>query len=65
MTEAQALQDRAAASAQVFRDFLAAHDAHDPGDRQAVARIRERVHAEVYRRERELFPEYIDHGGEA
>jgi hypothetical protein len=51
--------------AQAIRSFLSMHDAWDTSDRQIAARIRERVHAEVYRREREHYPEYVDLGGEA
>lgn len=31
---------------------------------QSFALIRARLHSELYRREREYYPEYIDHGGE-
>ena len=52
-------------AAQSIRAFLASHDARDPADREAVYRIRARVHGELYRREREHYPEYVDLGGEA
>ncbi len=45
--------------------FLATHDRSDPEARRLVARIAERVHGEIYRRERETYPEWVDHGGEA
>ena len=48
----------------VFRSFLAIYDRNDPADRQIVTRIREQVHRELYRREREHFPELVDIGGE-
>jgi hypothetical protein len=31
---------------------------------QSFELIRARLHSELYRREREHYPEYIDHGGE-
>lgn len=40
------------------------YDGHTAEDRQIIARIRARLHSEMYRREREHYPEYIDHGGE-
>lgn len=46
-----------------IRSFIAAYDARN--DRQIALRIRERLHGEQYRRERERYPEWIDVGGEA
>ena len=51
-------------AARVFRAFLATYDASDASDRQVATRIRERLHSELYRRERERYPEWIDLGGE-
>ena len=52
-----------AETAQAIRAFLATYD-----DRvatwQIAMRIRERVHSEQYRRERERYSEWVDHGGE-
>lgn len=48
-----------------IRAFLAAYDPGDAADRQIAARIRERLHSELYRREREHYPEHVDLGGEA
>lgn len=45
--------------------FLATFDRHDPESRLLVARIAERVHGEMYRRERAAYPEYVDLGGES
>lgn len=44
--------------------FVATFDVRDVDDRQIAYRIRERVFGELYRRERELYPEWIDHGGQ-
>jgi len=51
-------------TAQAIRVFLATHDSRDASDRAIVFRIRERLHGEIYRRERDLYPEWIDLGGE-
>ena len=52
-----------AETARAIRAFLATRD-----DRvatwQVAMRIRERLHSELYRREREQCPAWIDHGGE-
>lgn len=63
MTEQQPC--RGGTTAQVIRNFLAAYDASDASDRYVAARIRERLCSEWYRREREHYPEWVDHGGEA
>jgi hypothetical protein len=52
------------ASAQAIRAFLATYDGRDASDRQIALRIRERLHSELYRREREHYPEWVDLGGE-
>ncbi len=44
--------------------FVATYDRNDPTDRWIAARMLERLHGEVYRRERERCPEWIDLGGE-
>lgn len=51
-------------TARAIRAFLAAYDHRDVSDRQVAYRIRERVHSELYRRERKHYPEWIDLGGE-
>ena len=51
-------------TARAFRAFLASYDASDAADRAVAYRIRERVHSEIYRRERVLHAEWIDIGGE-
>jgi hypothetical protein len=51
-------------AARAFRAFLASYDARDTSDRAVAYRIRERVHSEIYRRERMLHAEWIDIGGE-
>ena len=53
-----------AQTAQAIRVFLSTYDASDVSDRQIAMRIRERLHRELYRRERELYPQWIDLGGE-
>lgn len=61
-----ARQDISAPSmAQAVRVFIATFDVRDARDREVAFRIRERLHGELYRREREIYPEYVDHGGEA
>jgi hypothetical protein len=54
-----------AETVQTLRAFLATYDRSDAADRQIVTQIREQVHRELYRREREICPELIDFGGEA
>ena len=54
-----------AETARVIRAFLATYDGHDASDRRVASHIRERLHGELYRREREQYPEWIDQGGEA
>lgn len=48
-----------------IRDFIATYDGRDLTDRWIAARLVERLHVELYRREREFYPEWVDHGGEA
>lgn len=48
----------------LIRNFLATYDARDPVDREIAMRLHERLHAELYRRERD-HAEWIDFGGEA
>ena len=51
-------------TAQAIRVFLSTYDASDVSDRQIAYRIRERLHSEIYRRERKHYAEWIDLGGE-
>jgi hypothetical protein len=51
-------------TAQAIRAFLSTYDARDAADRQIAWQIRQRLHSELYRREREA-PEWVDVGGEA
>ena len=53
-----------AETARAIRAFLATYDGCDASDRQIAMRIRARLHSELYRREREQYPEWIDLGGE-
>ena len=53
-----------AETAQAIRAFLSTYDARDVSDREVAARIRMRLHSELYRREREQYPEWVDLGGE-
>lgn len=48
----------------MVRDFIATYDRTDPTDRWIAARLVERLHGEMYRRERDRYPEWIDQGGE-
>jgi hypothetical protein len=52
-------------TARAIRAFLASYDASDATDRGTAYRIRERLHSEIYRRERTRHAEWIDIGGEA
>ena len=58
-------QHRGAETARAIRAFLATYDASDASDRQVATRIRERLHSELYRREREQYTEWVDLGGES
>lgn len=51
-------------TARTVRAYLALHEPRDPVDREAVFRIRARSYRERYRRERKLYAEWIDLGGE-
>jgi hypothetical protein len=51
-------------AAQMIRDFIAVYDRHDPDDRAIAAHVRVLLQRELYRREREHYPEWIDVGGE-
>ena len=53
-----------ASTPELIRDFIATYDRNDPTDRWIAARLLERLHGELYRREREHGPEWIDMGGE-
>lgn len=62
MTEQE--QHRSGAEvAAAIRSFLATYDGRATCW-QVALRIRERLHGELYRREREQYPEWVDHGGE-
>jgi len=50
---------------QVIRTFIASHSTWDDADREVARRIKDRLQRELYRREREIYPELIDLGGEA
>ena len=49
----------------IIRAFIASYDVRDASDREVALRIRERLHRELYRREREHYSEFVDVGGEA
>jgi hypothetical protein len=49
----------------MVRDFIASFDRSDPTDQWIAARLLERLQGEIYRREREHYPEWVDHGGES
>ena len=49
---------------ETIRDFIATFDRTDPTDRGIATRLLERLHGEIYRREREYSLEWIDVGGE-
>ena len=51
--------------ARAIRTFIETYDARDPADRLVAQRIKIRLLREIYRREREIYPEFVDFGGEA
>ncbi len=55
----------AANTVRAIRDFVASYDRYDADDRAIAVRIRQVLHSELYRREREIYPEWVDLGGEA
>ena len=57
-------QMRGSETAAAIRSFITAYDAHDASDREIASHILQRLHSELYRRERESYPEWIDLGGE-
>ena len=54
----------AAETVRAIRDFIAIYDRTDADDRAIAASIRDRLQRELYRREREDYPELIDIGGQ-
>lgn len=50
---------------ELIHDFIKSYDPSDPQDRSLRIRLMEQLYAEMYRREREFYSEFIDHGGEA
>lgn len=62
MTEIEAVPS--GISPDMVRDFIATYDPRDPIDRLIRIRLLERLHGEMYRREREHYSEWVDHGGE-
>lgn len=56
---------RSSDTAQAIRAFIATYDRNDVSDREIAARIREKLHSELYRRERESWnAPFVDLGGE-
>ena len=51
-------------TAQAIRAFFVRYDPNNATERGVAYRIRERLHSEIYRRERTYHPEWIDIGGE-
>jgi len=49
----------------VIRSFISTFDRNDVENRLIAVRIRMRLYSELYRREREYYPEWVDVGGEA
>lgn len=58
-------QRSSADAARTIRTFIETYDSRDPDDRLAAQRIKIRLLREIYRRERDVYPEFVDHGGEA
>lgn len=57
--------EASALTLEVVQDFIATYDRTDPIDRWIAKRLSERLHGEMYRREREVYPQWVDQGGEA
>ena len=55
----------AAETVRAIRTFIETCDGRDPADRQVALLIRIKLQREIYRREREIYPEFVDVGGEA
>ena len=51
-------------SPEMVREFIATYDRTDPQDRWIAKRLVELLHGEIYRRERDWYHEWVDHGGE-
>lgn len=65
MTEIEIEIEDPGITPEMVRDFIATYDPRDPVDRHLRVRLLERLHGELYRRERERYPEWVDVGGEA
>jgi hypothetical protein len=50
---------------EVVQEFIDSFDPSNPTDHLIARRLRELLQGEIYRREREIYPEWVDHGGEA
>ena len=50
---------------EMISNFIATYDRSDSTDRWITLRLTELLHGEIYRRERDRYPEWIDVGGEA
>ncbi len=49
---------------EIVQDFIDSFDPSDPTDRFIARRLIVRLQGEIYRREREIYPEWVDVGGE-
>jgi hypothetical protein len=49
----------------LIQEFIDRFDRSDSVDRWIALRLLVRLQGEIYRREREIYPEWVDHGGEA
>ena len=58
-------QSRGSETARIIRTFIASHSSWDASDREVAKRIKDRLQRELYRRERESYPEFVDFGGES
>ena len=45
-------------------DFVRAYDRNSAEDHAIAGRLRERLYSELYRRERDKYPEWVDLGGD-
>jgi hypothetical protein len=59
------MMEASALTLEIVQDFIATYDRTNPTDRWIAKRLTERLHGELYRREREVYPEWVDVGGEA
>ena len=61
----EAAVDARGTTAQLIQNFIVTYDRTDPVDRWIATRLTEKLHAELYWRDRTYYAPWIDVGGEA